>query len=313
MDSHVRPAGTSGDHGPRPPARFARCGGGAGGTSEVAQPLKLPPVPLRRSRPRRSTFRRSGCRRSSFRRLDPVEQPPTRLIRPPAPSQGGSTPTRARQAGPGNTAPSLGAATAPRGGAAPASNAPRAAAEDSAARPRRPQGRREANRSRRGGATARAASNPSVADRFGDAIGDVPWQFTVTIGALAFLGLVMAGRSALSAARVRRLTRQRAELRFDVGALQSALLPHRAQRHRRRCLSVAYRPAEGPAAGGDFHDVVPLDEGAWPHGGRRFGARPGSAGPHRAGALHRAGLPRRGLQPRLALRLTDEALPGRAR
>ena len=134
----------------------------------------------------------------------------------------------------------------------------------------------------------------------------------VTIGLLAILGLLMAGRSAVSAARARRLTRQRAELRTDVGALQSALLPAVPHAIGDVLLSVAYRPAEGPAAGGDFHDVVQLDKG-------RFALILGDVSGHGRQALAVTALVHytvraylaAGLQPRLALRLTDQSLEGK--
>ncbi len=140
----------------------------------------------------------------------------------------------------------------------------------------------------------------------------VPWQLMAAVGALALLGLLMAGRSALSAARAGRLTRQRAELRSDVGALQSALLPPVPAQIGDVLLSVAYRPAEGPAAGGDFHDVVPLDDG-------RLGLIVGDVSGHGREALAATALVHytvraylaAGLEPRLALRLTDQSLEGR--
>ena len=157
-----------------------------------------------------------------------------------------------------------------------------------------------------------ADSGTSLSDRVGDVIEGVPRPLVITIGALAILALLMAGRSALSAARAARLTRQRTELRSDVGALQSALLPAVPEVIGDVRLSVAYRPAEGPAAGGDFHDVMELDDG-------RFALILGDVSGHGREALAQTALVHytvraylaAGLQPRLALRLTDEALQGR--
>ena len=131
------------------------------------------------------------------------------------------------------------------------------------------------------------------------------------MGALALLGLLMAVRSALSSLREARLRRQSAELRGDVGALQAALLPSVPEQMGNVALSLAYKPAEGPAAGGDFHDVVPLGDG-------RFSVIVGDVSGHGRDALAATALVHytvrayltAGLEPRLALRLTDKVLDG---
>ena len=89
----------------------------------------------------------------------------------------------------------------------------------------------------------------------------VPGPIKVLLAALAVLAAVLGASSALTAARARRTERQRRELLDDVGLLQAALLPHVEDRVGGLLTSVAYRPADGPAAGGDFYDVFTVGDG----------------------------------------------------
>ena len=92
-------------------------------------------------------------------------------------------------------------------------------------------------------------------------VGVVPTPVRILIAALIALALALAVRSRLSGVRARRLMRQRGQLLEDVGLLQAALLPVPPERVGPVATSVAYRPADGPGAGGDFYDVFALDDG----------------------------------------------------
>jgi serine phosphatase RsbU (regulator of sigma subunit) len=92
-------------------------------------------------------------------------------------------------------------------------------------------------------------------------VGVVPTGVRILIGVLLALALAMGVRSRLVALRSRRLERQRGELLEDVGLLQAALLPLPPARLGPVATSAAYRPADGPVAGGDFYDVFALEDG----------------------------------------------------
>jgi hypothetical protein len=89
----------------------------------------------------------------------------------------------------------------------------------------------------------------------------VPPLIRALIAALALLAIGLAVSSRVSAMRAKRLARQRSELLEDVGLLQAALLPTLPDRLGPVGTSAAYRPASGPAAGGDFFDVFALGDG----------------------------------------------------
>jgi serine phosphatase RsbU (regulator of sigma subunit) len=142
--------------------------------------------------------------------------------------------------------------------------------------------------------------------QFVDALPD--WSKPI-IGILLALVVVLLVRSALASARARRLERQRAGLEVDVAALQTALLASVPERLGSLKTSVAYRPADGPASGGDFYDAFTLADG-------RVALVVGDASGHGREAISRSASVRytlrayldAGLEPNGALRVAGRAL-----
>ena len=146
-------------------------------------------------------------------------------------------------------------------------------------------------------------------------VNNVPDSLKAAIAALAALSVLLGIGYLLAAMRARRLARQRRELLQEVGLLQTALLPPVPDKVGALLTSVAYRPADGPGAGGDFYDVLPLPGG-------RVGFILGDVSGHGRGALARTAFMRytlrayleAGLEPRVALqvagRVIDENLGG---
>jgi len=128
---------------------------------------------------------------------------------------------------------------------------------------------------------------------------------------LLVLAAALAIRSRLATVRARRLEAQRADMVEDLDAMQCALAPAVAPRVGGLAVSVAYCPAEGPAAGGDFYDVFPIGDAG-------VGVLLGDASGHGREALARSALMRytlrayveAGLEPRAALELAGEVLSG---
>lgn len=137
----------------------------------------------------------------------------------------------------------------------------------------------------------------------------VPLPLRILIGALVALALALVARSRIAAARTKRLEQQRSELMDDVGLLQAALLPTSPQRVGPLGASTAYRPANGPAAGGDFYDLFTLEDG-------RLAAIVGDVSGHGRQALPHTALTRftlrayleAGFSPRQALQTAGAAL-----
>ena len=133
--------------------------------------------------------------------------------------------------------------------------------------------------------------------------------------ALGILSAVLGGGYLLTSARARRLSRQRSELLQEVGLLQTALLPPVPANVGAVRTSVAYRPSDGPGAGGDFYDAMTLPGG-------RAAFILGDVSGHGRAALARTAFMRytlrayleAGLEPRTTLqvagRVIDEHLGG---
>ena len=121
--------------------------------------------------------------------------------------------------------------------------------------------------------------------------------------------LFMAVRALRSSRHTRRLESQRTELAADLESMQSALVPAIPEQLGGLGLSVAYRPADGPAAGGDFYDAFELEGG-------RVAVIVGDVSGHGRTALARAAhmhytlraYVETGLDPRASLKLAGRVL-----
>lgn len=166
-----------------------------------------------------------------------------------------------------------------------------------------------------GGAGAGDEGNNVVTNTVERLVEVVPDELKAALAALAALSVMLGIGYLLAALRARRLARQRRELLQEVGLLQTALLPPVPDKVGALFTSVAYRPADGPGAGGDFYDVLPLTGG-------RVGFILGDVSGHGRGALARTAFMRytlrayleAGLEPRVALqvagRVIDDNLGG---
>jgi hypothetical protein len=142
-----------------------------------------------------------------------------------------------------------------------------------------------------------------------DIVQVIPGPVKAAIGAMAALLLAAIASWTVVTLRARRLRKQRGQLLQEVGLLQAALLPEVPERIGPVAASVAYRPADGPGAGGDFYDVFQLEDG-------KVGVVLGDVAGHGRDALARTALLRytlrayleTGLEPRIAMRLAGETL-----
>ncbi|HTN22995.1 MAG TPA: SpoIIE family protein phosphatase [Solirubrobacteraceae bacterium] len=140
----------------------------------------------------------------------------------------------------------------------------------------------------------------------------VPRWAWIAIALLAALVLLLGAHTVLAAARTKRLQRHREKLMEDIGLLQAALLPAVPTRMGALLTTVAYRPADGPAAGGDFYDAFPLPDG-------KVALLLGDVSGHGRQALAKTTLVRftvrahleAGMSPREAIAIAGRSLDGR--
>jgi hypothetical protein len=134
------------------------------------------------------------------------------------------------------------------------------------------------------------------------------WSKPIILG-LLLVCLLLAVRAWRTALRAHRLESKGKELAADLESMQAALVPAIPSRLGALDVSVAYRPADGPAAGGDFYDVFDLDGG-------RVAMIVGDVSGHGRNALARAAHMRyslrayaeTGLDPKGALKLAGRVL-----
>jgi serine phosphatase RsbU (regulator of sigma subunit) len=137
----------------------------------------------------------------------------------------------------------------------------------------------------------------------------VPVYVWIALGVLALLAAALGARSYADRRRTRALQRERERLLRDMGLLERVLLPEVPERLGDLAASVAYRPAGGPAAGGDFYDVFQLPGG-------RVALLVGDVSGHGREALERTSSLRpalrghleAGLSPRAALEAANRSL-----
>ena len=195
--------------------------------------------------------------------------------------------------------------TAPAAGAAVA-----AAGAPSVADPT-PAGDGGSDRGETAGGTSQRGDGGPVVRTVRDVVDRVPEELKAALAALAALSLILGCAYFFAAMRARRLARQRRELLQEVGLLQEALLPPVPEIVGAVSASVAYRPADGPAAGGDFYDAMALPCG-------RAAFILGDVSGHGRAALAHTAFMRytlrayleAGLEPRMALQVAERAVGG---
>ena len=138
----------------------------------------------------------------------------------------------------------------------------------------------------------------------------VPTPIWIALAVLSLLALALGARTLVERRRARALARDREQLIHDVEVLERALLPAVPERVGAVATSVAYRPCNGPAAGGDFYDAFELPDG-------RAVVLVGDVSGHGPDALESTnsirsqlhGLLEAGLSPRVAIATVGEHVP----
>lgn len=143
---------------------------------------------------------------------------------------------------------------------------------------------------RRQGARGPAAR---LADGVEDLVKAVPGQVLWALIGMTALALALAGNAFWQSRRRAALVTEHEALLDDVGVLSSALLPTMPEDRDGLSVSAAYRPADGPAAGGDFYDVFALDD-------QRLGVVLGDVSGHGRRSVRHAALARYTLRTLLA-------------
>ena len=111
---------------------------------------------------------------------------------------------------------------------------------------------------------SRPPAAPSLASRvpgeLGELVRALPAGVLWALVGLAAIAFGLAANAFWQSRQRTALEAQRAELLDDIGLLSRALLPPVPGRIDGLAVSAAYRPADGPAAGGDFYDVFTIGE-----------------------------------------------------
>jgi serine phosphatase RsbU (regulator of sigma subunit) len=99
-----------------------------------------------------------------------------------------------------------------------------------------------------------------VADEVAEFVRALPPWIVWALAGVGLIALVLAVNAIWQWRRRTALEAQRAELLDDIGVLSRALLPPVPGELDGLAVTAAYRPADGPAAGGDFYDVFVIGE-----------------------------------------------------
>ena len=159
------------------------------------------------------------------------------------PGRGDASPRRAGARGGRGDAPTPGAGGSRTGSPAPG--------------PRTPAG----DRGRERATTGEPGSQGAAIRTIETIVRAIPTPIWIALGLLSLVALVLGVRTFTERRRASALARDRDELTRDVAALERALLPAVPERVGDVATSVAFRPCDGPAAGGDFYDAFELPDG----------------------------------------------------